>query len=258
MTDAEGVEMRFVPAGDFVRGTDVDTLVQLCRDTQPEEYTSVCSDSIFLDLYEFTEHEETFVNGFYMDKYEVSIISYIECIEADVCDPFSIENTYQSYIVDPNIPTDLPVTGITYYEAAVYCAWRGGRLPTVTEWEYAASGATNRQFPWGDDTTEIPANHCDANCSLQHSSAYDDGFREIAPVVSFEDGQSWAGIHNLSGNVSEWTSSGPRLPDYDIRLTKGGSYQSAIFASSIWYAIPVNANNRLATNGFRCLRTTEP
>ena len=258
--DTEGVEMVFVPAGDFSRGTDIDNLVQICRDTHSEQYMSDCSGETFLDLYQLTQPEDTFINSFYMDKYEVSIHSYIRCIEADVCDPFTIENIYQSYIVNPNIDTDIPVTEVTYYDAAIYCAWRGGRLPTSAEWEYAASGQDNRQFSWGDDITEIPSNHCDTNCSLQYSSAYDDGFREIAPAISFDEGESWAGIYNLSGNVSEWTStrsfSGTGLFD-DIRLTKGGSYHSPIFALSTWFSVPAGANDKLATIGFRCVRTTD-
>ncbi|MCA9893887.1 MAG: formylglycine-generating enzyme family protein [Anaerolineae bacterium] len=260
LVDTKDVEMVFVPGGNFIRGTDVDNLVQICRDTYTDQYNSDCSDIVFSGLYQITEPEDLFVNGFYMDKYEVSIDSYIGCIEADVCDPFSIENIYQSYIVNPDIPTNLPVTEVTYYDAAIYCAWRGGRLPTTTEWEYAASGQDNRLFPWGDDITEVPANHCDTNCSLQSNSTYDDGFRELAPAISFEDGESWAGIYNLSGNVSEWTStrsfSGTDITR-NIRLTKGGSYYSPIFALSIWFSAPAEVDDRLDTNGFRCVRTTD-
>ena len=44
---------------------------------------------------------------------------------------------------------DLPMTCINHDEASQYCAWLGGRLPTVVEWLYAARGATKRQVAWG-------------------------------------------------------------------------------------------------------------
>ena len=51
-------------------------------------------------------------------------------------------------LADPLL-ADHPATDVTYDEAAAFCAWAGGRLPTGDEWEAAARGDDGRAWPWG-------------------------------------------------------------------------------------------------------------
>lgn len=87
---------------------------------------------------------------------------------------------------------DHPRACVTWYEAEAYAAWRGGRLPTEAEWEYAARGPESRVYPWGDAWDSARANVV--------------GSTEAVPVGSYPRGASWAGAQDLAGNVMEWVS----------------------------------------------------
>jgi iron(II)-dependent oxidoreductase len=91
---------------------------------------------------------------------------------------------------------DEPVCGISGHEADAFAKWSGKRLPTEAEWEFAASAG---KYPWGDDP---PSEH--------HARHAMHGWSP-ASVKSRGLGASPAGVHDLAGNVWEWTSS-PFLP----------------------------------------------
>ena len=105
-----------------------------------------------------------------------------------------------------------PVIHVTSAEAESFCQWlsqkegRKYRLPTEAEWEYAARGTDDRNYPWGDDLDAgVYANFADVNTTFPWRDAtINDGFAETAPVGSFPRGSSPFGIEDLSGNVFEW------------------------------------------------------
>ncbi len=120
-----------------------------------------------------------------------------------------------------------PVVGVTWFGADAYCKWRGGRLPTESEWEWAAVGPDWSVYPWGDEWD--PSNCC---CKDNQGSPYVD-------VNSHPEGASWCGALNLAGNCWEWcadwyapypedpaeTPAGP--PEGTERVIRGGFYNNA-------------------------------
>lgn len=127
-----------------------------------------------------------------------------------------------------------PVTGISWDEAEAYVSWLSRasghhyRLPSASEWEYAARAGTSTMYSWGDNVGENRAN-C-LNCNTDFAG-------KTAPVKSF-DPNPW-GLYDMHGNVWEWTgdcidansapppNGMPKLfGNCDSRELRGGSAQA--------------------------------
>lgn len=89
---------------------------------------------------------------------------------------------------------DAPVSGVSWYEAQAYAAFRGRRLPTEFEWEVAASWdparGHMRRFVWGDEERTERV--------LRFSTR---------PVGTNRDATSALGLNDAYGNLWQWTSS---------------------------------------------------
>lgn len=97
-----------------------------------------------------------------------------------------------------------PAVHIAWTDARAYCTWAGVRLPTETEWEFAARGGlVQKRFPWGDELTPGGVHRCNIwQGSFPEHNTLEDGFLATAPVDAFEP--NGFGLHNTSGNVWEW------------------------------------------------------
>ena len=188
-----------VPGGHFVMGsTPAEMLraIELCR---REVLRSSCENDILQASFraEGIAHEVT-LSPFFLDRTEVTVEAYERCVSAGVCAAPGF--TPGDKRVDRPL---LPVTNVRWDDAATFCRWAGGRLPTEAEWEYAARGPTSRLYPWGNVYNAHLANH--GSLALDDTDATD-GFVGLAPVGSFPDGATPLGILDMAGNASEWVA----------------------------------------------------
>ncbi|ATL70566.1 ergothioneine biosynthesis protein EgtB [Nocardia terpenica] len=159
-----------------------------------------------------------------------------------------------------------PVVHVCWFEAEAYANWAGKRLPTEAEWEKAArvdpATGHSRRYPWGDaDPDETTA-----NLGQRHL--------EPAEVGAYPAGASPAGVHQLVGDVWEWTSSGfEPYPGFhafpyreysevffggDYRVLRGGSFGTDPVACRGTFRNWDHPIRRQIFSGFRLARDLRP
>jgi formylglycine-generating enzyme required for sulfatase activity len=207
---SDGMKMVYVPAGDFMMGSDyLQTRYarKLCNLYSKAIGAANCQPDNFGD--ESPAHPVA-LSGFWIDQTEVTNGQYQKCEQAGACMPPNGTGSHfrPTYYGDPEY-TDYPVILVTREQASQYCRWTGGSLPTEAEWEYAARGPESWIYPWGNDFDGTRLNYCDASCDAgPNDPDVDDGYPETAPVGSFPSGASWVGALDMAGNVREWVADG--------------------------------------------------
>ncbi len=240
-----------VPAGDFLMGTTDDSAV-----TQPDE----------------RPQRKVFVSAFWIDQTEVTAGMYAACVDAGGCRP-----GLAGAGAGAAGQSDLPMAGVTWFQASDYCAWAGRRLPTETEWEKAARGKDGRLYPWGWIGAGVSAgsarlNYCDADCPFQYRDAtQNDGFAEASPAGTFASGASPYGVLDMAGNVWEWVAdwyqsdyyrvaplSDPPGPAAGVwKVMRGGSWLEAswdglVLADRVANRASLDPASSRTDLGFRC------
>jgi formylglycine-generating enzyme required for sulfatase activity len=239
ITDAKGVEMVLVPAGEFTMGSDY---------SENEEHP----------------RHQVYLDDFYMDTYEVTNKLYRNCVDDYACTPpedVSSKNR-NNYFDNPEF-NEFPVVYVNWEQAKTYCEWRGGHLPTEAQWEKAARGTDERIYPWGDNISCDYANYYNGTkyCVL-----------ETTKVGSYDRGKSIYGIYDLAGNVWEWVAdrydekyyqnspfenpSGPE--NGEERVFRGGAWDNH---ENLLYTFVRNKSKPLDSYsglGFRCAKSANP
>lgn len=170
---------------------------------------------------------KVYLENYYIDKHEVSWAEFKKFVQAE-------RRPQPLYMNDSRFnKPNYPAVGITFEEAQAYAKWVNKRLPTEAEWEKAAKGTKNWNFPWGNKFSPDKA-----NCATVA-----DKYKYTAPVDSFPGGASPYGVLHMVGNVWEWCSdyynatyyyiSPPRNPkgpkEEERHVLRGGSWDNSRF-----------------------------
>ena len=178
--EKDGKEMVYIPAGDFVMGSD-----------------------------ESLENEgpahTVYVDAFYIDRYPVTNEEYKRFIDATgypvpCYDVEWVQTKGYNWNPEERTPPEgkekHPVVLVSWEDALAYVAWAGKRLPTEAEWERAARGTDGRRWPWGNEFVK-------GRCNTKESGA-----AGTLPVGKHSPaGDSPEGVGDMVGNVWEYTSS---------------------------------------------------
>ena len=232
---------------------------------------------------EFPKHRVN-LKSYYINKYEITNAQYIKFLNSINCDEHGwSEDSIFGKVMYINIPDsdcpigyedgkfvflgsysspleNCPAIEVTWYGANAYCKWKGGRLPTEAEWEYAARGGVNNdsfRYSGGEDINDF--------------AQYKGNNNRHTQVVGSKKPNS-LGIYDMSGNVWEWCSDiysnsyyqkyegdnpqGP--PEGDSRVARGGgwAYDSKFCTVSVRNAAyPQSSDHNI---GFRMVLDSIP
>ena len=231
ITGKDGAPALLVPEGTFTMGDDEDS-----------------------------PRREVYVDDFYMDKYEITVLLYAKFLKAGggVNPPDGWE--------EASLDKDgaLPVVGVDWHDADAYCRWAGKRLPTEAEWEKSARGKDGRIYPWGNETPTPER----ANFGRSSDNPYSGG---LTPASGHEAGRGPYGIYNLAGNASEWVADwfaegfargdvrNPKGPESGTaKVIRGGGWDEPPNRLRSTWRMHASPDTRLDDVGFRCARDFHP
>lgn len=204
------------------------------------------------DLDEQPRRMVTLTRAYCMDRTEVTVREYDDCVRSTACParkPFFAGDA-------------LPMTNVSWHDARLACAHRGGRLPTEVEWEHAARGGDDRLFPWGSWRPDCPY------ADVWGETWGGCGTFGPSPVGTASKGLSPFGMLDMAGNVLEWVDDAydgkpwSALPTIDphhvdakarLRGVRGGSWDyDVVHSPRVSDRGGYPSELRDATLGFRC------
>ena len=225
----------------------------------------------------------------FLNTYIVNIYPDTTCWVNDF--PNSDNEMYMRYYFSNPAYNDYPVVGVSWEQANAFCAWRTEyllkglgaaarfvqryRLPTEAEWEFAARGKDQNEFPWENEDVASGKGCFYANFKPDDGNYTKDGNLITSKVGIYSANSN--GLYDMAGNVAEWTSTiyteagveamndiNPQLKynaaiEDPYRLKKksvrGGSWKDPeSYIRSAWRSSEYQ-NQPRSYIGFRCVRS---
>jgi len=200
------------------------------------------------------------LDAFRIGRFEVSVARYRACVDSSVCGepPWDeVGLSVPGALSDPAFD-DFPVSGIYAYDAAAFCEWEGGRLPTRLEWAKAARGGCEARGtaeceegvdgvrnPWGDDAPDCGrANFATDRDAGEYCAGRPD------PVGSRPGGASVYGAEDMLGNVPEWMAGEGCEGRYCRQGTDWTTREASVLIANWMLGIKKEEHD---TAGFRCV-----
>ncbi|HUX76559.1 MAG TPA: SUMF1/EgtB/PvdO family nonheme iron enzyme [Anaerolineae bacterium] len=150
------------------------------------------------------EKEKIELPEFWIDKTPVTNAEYARFVAATGHEP----PQHWKHKTPPKEIADHPVVYVSQHDAVVYAGWADKRLPTEEEWEKAARGTDEREYPWGD--------WAKGRCNTEEAN-----IGGTTPVGRYSpDGDSPYGCVDMAGNVWEWTAT----EEAGACVLRGGSW----------------------------------
>lgn len=283
--------MKLIPGGKFTMGTDDPHFPAdgegPARPVYIDEFYMDETEVPNADFAQFVEDTAYKTDS---EKYGNSFVFFGQMTEAQqepvkesvAAAPWWYNTPDASWMAPEGIESDLserqdhPVVHVSWNDAVAYCKWKGKRLPTEAEWEFACrGGAENQLFPWGNKLLRKGGEHgtniWQGEFPLNNTG--EDGYKWTAPVDTFQSNKF--GLKQMTGNVWEWTADfwnvhhektkepvnnpkGPKTGEEKVK--KGGSFlchQSYCYR----YRCAARSQNGIdsaASNlGFRCAADVE-
>ena len=137
------------------------------------------------------------VPTFELWRTEVTVSQYEECFDAGSCtEPYAGSPPQENWGVPGR--ENHPMNHVDWNQATDFCSWVGGRLPSESEWEYAArSEGQAITYPWGNEEAS-----CDYAVMFDGGDAC--GVGTTWPVCGRTTGNTSQGLCDMSGNLKEW------------------------------------------------------
>ena len=188
---------------------------------QPGSYFTGCTpDDKECIGWERPRHEITLAKGFWIGRTEVTQAAFEHIMGSN-------PSRYRG--------ADRSVEQVDWNSARTYCSRVGGmRLPTETEWEFAAAGATatSRYGP------------------IDVIAWYDGNSGDATHKVALKKPNAY-GLFDMLGNVWEWVEDSS-TPDPNRRIMKGGSFYNISRDLRVSNRETPVVNLRHRNVGFRC------